>query len=110
MVAEVCRGYGWGFNDVLSMPAVSFFTMLRAIRSLELMRRLDDCMIQSISIANSEWYDVVRSRFQDQLDLVNGFEKSAPPANIKKGPPVLDSGSEEAKAAMFKLFRGVKRR
>ena len=96
MIGEACRFYGWRVDYVLSMPAVTFFAMLEAMRELDKYEKIELCDIQAISICDYRYYEHVRARYE--------LEKEEHPSTTQTPYTQEPLKWEEATGAIFSMF------
>lgn len=79
MLMELCKETGWTIEYVLSMKAIRFFALRRALFSILSDEKMTDliqrCDIQAISIGDVNYYKELREHYRGQ---VSGAKKKLP--------------------------------
>lgn len=87
------------------MPAITFFAMVDAMRTLYAHEMIEKCDVQAISICQMKYYDAVRARY---INFLSGKEDRPiipKTRNLRSHlAPVFKAESNEAKYAMMELF------
>jgi len=105
LVSDLCRFYGWTFHYVLSLPAVTFWALLKQVhksRAAEAVQEMDMHIIPSMKF---EYYE---QRRRNYLQILTRDDQKDHKANKKDQLPpsgTYDWNDPKARLMIKKIFR-----